>query len=181
MDILRLEETHVQDFTIHNPYTGVISDADTLPTCAIFEDTTNTPIMTPTVVSRGLTGQYYVPIDCTTANGFDLSKCYNVVITATCNGVQSKSVILSFHIDTLKRFFGTVQSDAGNSATQFKGGQTETTNDHWKDCLISMITGSLAGQVKKVTGYSGSTKIFTFTNGFTGTPSNGDVYEIINI
>ena len=40
-----------------------------------------------------------------------------------------------------------------------------TTNDYWKDVLILFGTGNLAGQIKKVTGYIGSSKIFTFTPG----------------
>lgn len=78
------------------------------------------------------------------------------------------------------RIIGTVQTDAGNSATQFKSDRTEGATDFWKDSLCLFLSGSLSGQTKKVTGYSSSTYILTFTNGFTGTPSNGDTYTLIN-
>ena len=84
-------------------------------------------------------------------------------------------------LDTSDRVIGTVVTDGGNSATQFKSDRTEATSNHWNDCLCKFLTGALAEQVKKITGYNGSTKILSFTNGFTGTPAVGDIYEIINI
>lgn len=78
------------------------------------------------------------------------------------------------------RIVGTVQSDAGNSATQFKTDRVESTSDFWKDALCLFLSGTLVGQVKKVTSYSGSTYIVTFSNGFTGTPTAGDTYTLIN-
>lgn len=78
------------------------------------------------------------------------------------------------------RIIGTVQTDAGNSATQFKSDRTEAVTDFWKDALCLFLSGSLVGQVKKVTAYNSSTYILSFTNGFTGTPSNGDTYTLIN-
>ena len=78
------------------------------------------------------------------------------------------------------RIVGTVQTDAGNSATQFKTSQSETAVDFWKDALCLFLSGTLVGQVKKVTAYDGSTKVVTFTSGFTGTPTAADVYTLIN-
>lgn len=182
MNAMRLEDTIYKDFTTHNPNTGSVSDADSTPTCAVYEDSTDTAILSPTVVKRtSLTGNYRVPIAMTSANGFEVGRSYNVIVTATVNGVIAKDCIDSFIIDTPRRPTGLVVTDAGNSATQFKSDRSEATTDHWKDVLILFATGTLAGQIKKVTGYNGTTKIFTFTNGYTGTPSNGDVFEIINI
>ena len=182
MNSMRLEDTIYKDFITTNPVTGNVQDADSLPTCEIFEDATDTPILSPTVVKRtAKTGNYRIPIAMTSANGFEVGRSYNVIVTVVVNGITAKECVDSFQIDTLRRPIGTVQSDAGNSSTQFKSSQTEATTDNWKDCLLQFVTGSLAFQTKKITGYNGSTKIFTFTNGFTGTPSNGDVYEIIAI
>jgi hypothetical protein len=83
--------------------------------------------------------------------------------------------------DVPDRTIGVVVSDAGNSATQFKSDRTETVTDFWKDALcLLFINGSAVPEVKKVTGYSGSTKIMTFSSGYTGTPTNGDTYALIN-
>ena len=78
------------------------------------------------------------------------------------------------------RVVGTVQTDAGNSATQFKTDRSESTTDFLKDALCLFLSGILVGQVKKATAYDGSTKIVSFSSGFTGTPSNGDTYTLIN-
>lgn len=78
------------------------------------------------------------------------------------------------------RTIGTVQTDAGNSATQFKASQTDNSDNFWKDALCLFLSGILVGQVKKVTEYSGTSYILTFTNGYTGTPGNGDTYTLIN-
>jgi hypothetical protein len=82
--------------------------------------------------------------------------------------------------DIPDRTIGTVQIDGGNSVTQFKGDQTESSADFWKDALCLFLSGTLVGQVKKVTAYNGTTHILTFTNGFTSTPTNGDSYALIN-
>jgi hypothetical protein len=66
------------------------------------------------------------------------------------------------------------------TATAFTTDLTETTTDHYKDCFITFATGTLARQVKKCTAYDGSTKTLTFASGFTGAPSNGDVFYVIN-
>lgn len=66
-----------------------------------------------------------------------------------------------------------VVADGGNSPTTFKTDRTETTNDHFKDCLAMFVNGALVHQVKKVTGYNGSTKVLTVEGGFTGTPAAG--------
>ncbi|WP_323162306.1 hypothetical protein, partial [Pseudomonas fluorescens] len=64
-----LEETLYFDF-ITSSSTGAAVDADSTPTAAIYEDATDTAILSPTVVKRtSLTGNYRVPVACTAANG----------------------------------------------------------------------------------------------------------------
>lgn len=74
----------------------------------------------------------------------------------------------------------TVAADAGNTATTFKTDLTDTTNDFWKDAYFAFFTGSLKGQVKKITGYNGTTKFLSFTAGFTAAPATGDKGYLIN-
>lgn len=75
---------------------------------------------------------------------------------------------------------GTVVTDAGNLATTFKTDRTEATTDYWKDALLLFTSGTLAGQVKKVSAYNGTTKFVTLSAGFTGTPSAGDRFVFVN-
>ena len=74
---------------------------------------------------------------------------------------------------------GAVVADGANSATTFKTNLSATATNHWKDCYLKFTSGSLADQVKKVTGYNGTTKFVT-TDAFTGTPAESSTFEIIN-
>jgi hypothetical protein len=168
----------VRDFVCHTPG-GTISDADATPSCAVFEDATDTAILNPTPVKRtGLTGHYRVAIDCTDANGFEISKSYNVVISATVSGTPSKAVIASFVIENITLQTGAVVTDAGNSPTSIKTDLAETTADYHKDALMLFTSGALINQVKKVTAYNGSTKVLT-TGAFTGTASATDRFILL--
>lgn len=96
MDVL-LGQPVSLDFTTHDPLTGQVTDADVLPTCEVFENQTDAPILTPVVTKRtGKTGNYRVTFDATIANGFEVGKSYNVIAEATVNGITAKGRIASF-------------------------------------------------------------------------------------
>lgn len=83
--------------------------------------------------------------------------------------------------------FGGAMSDqpaaavvTGTSATSFVTNLTSIVDDFWKDSLVVFTSGALAGQVKKVTGYNGTTKALTFTAGFAAAPANGDLFILVN-
>jgi hypothetical protein len=181
MDIRRLDETIVLNFITRNGTTGTVSDADSTPICAVFEGDNDTAILTPTVSKRtSLTGHYRVAIDLTSANGFELGKSYAVVISATVGSISDKEILSEFYLEAVKRPTGSVVSDAGNTASAFKSDLSSPTTDAWKDALIAFATGTLAGQVKKISAYDGSTKFVTVSSSFTGAPSSGDIFVIIN-
>jgi hypothetical protein len=75
---------------------------------------------------------------------------------------------------------GAVVADAGNTASSFMTDLTETDDNFWKDAWLRLKSGSLAGQVKKIIGYDGTAKVITLKNALTGTPADGDAFEIIN-
>jgi hypothetical protein len=177
MNVL-LGRTLIRDFVCHTS-AGSISDADTIPTVAVYEDTTDTAILTPTAVKRtSLTGNYRVPIEVTAANGFEIGKSYNVIASATVGGISSKAVIASFTVENIALKTGTIVADGTNSSTTFKTDLVETTTDHHKDALILFTSGNLINQVKKVTGYNGSTKFLT-VGAFTGTPATSDTFILL--
>lgn len=80
--------------------------------------------------------------------------------------------------------FGTAVTGTLN-ATSFSTSLTEATNDYWKDALLRFTSGNLAGQVKKIGAYNGTTKVITLATvagvqlTFTGAPANGDTFELI--
>ena len=70
----------------HDPDTGVLTDADALPTYRIYEDETATPITTGTMAKlddAGTTGFYTEKIQCSVGNGFTFQKTYTIYIEAT--------------------------------------------------------------------------------------------------
>jgi hypothetical protein len=174
-----LGQTITLDFITSDPAYGTPTSASAT-TIRVFEDANDTEILTPTATERsGNTGNYRVQIACTTANGFEVGKSYNVVADVTVSGANAKAVIGSFLV-VVPLFQANVVADGSNTATTFETDLTEATNDHWKDALLVFVTGSLAGQVKKITAYNGTTKFVTFTSGFTAAPSGGDKFILVN-
>jgi hypothetical protein len=97
----KLGDTITFDFTTHNPSTGMVQNADVLPTCEVFEDAVDDAILTPVVTNRvGKTGDYRVSIEATVGNGFEVGKTYNVVVLATVNSISAKSRIGVFVLDS---------------------------------------------------------------------------------
>jgi hypothetical protein len=98
----KLNESITLDFTCHNAGTGQVSDADFLPTCQVFEDTTDIPIITPVVTRRvGQTGDYRLTFITSPANGFEIGKSYNVIVEATVGGVTAKAELESFNLEAV--------------------------------------------------------------------------------
>lgn len=75
---------------------------------------------------------------------------------------------------------GAVVNDAGNGSAQFKTDLADATNDVHKDKYIQFTSGTLSGQVKRVTAYNGTTKFLTVSTPFTATPSAADTFKFIN-
>ena len=95
-----LGQTITKDFTTHNPVTGQVQDADVIPTSEVFEDATDIAILTPAVTKRvGSTGDYRLTFIASAADGFEVDKSYNVIVTATVAGVTAKSRIASFNLE----------------------------------------------------------------------------------
>ena len=77
---------------------------------------------------------------------------------------------------------GTVTANAGNTSAIFTTDLEETASAYWRDALCVIVDGALAGQVKKVQGYNGTTKALTVgpSGGFTSTPAAGTAFVLIN-
>ena len=122
MSLRKIGDTLTFDFTVHNPSNGSVSDADSLPTCEVFEDLNDTPILTPVVVKRsGRVGDYRVSFS--TATGFAVGNSYNVVATVVVSSITAKARIASFVLDSkrLVDLNDLSQSQILNDATPFSG------------------------------------------------------------
>lgn len=73
----------------------------------------------------------------------------------------------------------TIGASGSNTASTFLTDLTSAVTDFWKDSYFTFLTGALAGQTKKITGYNGSTKFLT-TAAFTSAPATSDTGLIIN-
>lgn len=77
------------DIDVHDPTTGGSADADSLPTYRIYEDLTDTPILTGNLAKRddaNTVGSYVAQVACTAPNGFEAGKVYAIKVAATVNG-----------------------------------------------------------------------------------------------
>lgn len=74
---------------------------------------------------------------------------------------------------------GTVQADGGNTDAAFLTDLSETADDHWVGAFCLLTSGSLTGQVRRITGYDGATKTLS-VEAFTDVPAGGTTFAIIN-
>jgi hypothetical protein len=119
----------------------------------------------------GTTGRYKVDV---TAAEMDASWVSVKVVKTGMDDVD-------YNIATSGNPSGSVVSNGSNAAGTFCTDLTQSTNDHWKDSLLLFTSGSLAGQVKKVSAYDGTTKFVTLSTAFTGAPSAGDRFILVNL
>ncbi len=152
-----------------------------------FTNLSNIPTINPAgsrlveiqLTSTEMDGDVIVVQGISSANTFD---DIMIVIDTTTNTVDSGVALAANSImdSTYNRIRGTVQSDAGNSATQFKTNLASSVDNFYNDMIVKFTSGALQGEVKFVTGYTGATNILYFVPGFTGTPANGDTFDLIN-
>ena len=73
----------------HNPTTAAASDADALPSYRVYEDTTDTALLSGTLAKlddTNTTGFYRQQITLSTANGFESGKTYTIYVSGTVAG-----------------------------------------------------------------------------------------------
>jgi len=85
-------------FMTRDATSGQLTDADSLPTTAVYEDANDTPILSPVPVNYG-TGLYRVSVDTAAANGFDVGSGYSVLVTAAVGGFEDTTVLATFVIE----------------------------------------------------------------------------------
>lgn len=95
---IRLGDTHTVRWTTADPTTGAAANASA-QTVNVFEESTDTPIVTPTPTNVS-TGHYRADLVCTAGNGFEAGKVYSVEVEATIGGVACKGVVGWFKVST---------------------------------------------------------------------------------
>lgn len=194
-----LGETIHLDFTITDD-TGAASDADSTPVVTVWEDATDTAILTPTVTKRtGPTGHYRVPVACTTGNGFEVGKSYNVKVNATVGSVATHAIILRFPLrehnaDTLKADLttllansvtldaGTVSASPSPTTTTFTatGSNLNAVTGTYNGMKMYFTSGTYAGSWRQITTHtvSGSDHAFVI-EALPSAPASGVTFVLI--
>ena len=87
----------------HDPDTGVLTDADAVPSYRIYEDETAVPILNDNMAKLdddNTVGFYTELIACTTGNGFEPGKSYTIYISATVDG-DTGGMTYAFRVENL--------------------------------------------------------------------------------
>lgn len=106
-------------------------------------------------------------------------------VDASASAIKTQTDKLTFDASNylkVKSVFpgGAVVSDAGNTAQVFKTDLVAGVDGYYKDSLLLFTSGALIDQHKKIIQYAQSTAIISLLSSFTGTPSNGDTFDIVN-
>lgn len=70
-------------------------------------------------------------------------------------------------------------NDASATTSSFVTNLSEATDDHYRDAVISFISGSLNGQSRTISAYNGTTKAVTLDQPLTEAPANADEFLIL--
>jgi len=130
MNLIPLDEVIHFDAQTSTPSTSVAVDADSTPTYSLFEEDTDTPIVTGNFTKRtGLTGEYRGSITLSAANGCEVGKCYNLKAYATVGSAAGKCVVMRFRVAPAESSAGVPKGDVshfGGTAGTFASGVPET-------------------------------------------------------
>jgi hypothetical protein len=83
---------------------------------------------------------------------------------------------------------GTLTTQSGMSTTQFKlptsiasgalAGTTSATDGYYANYRVEFLTGAAAGQTRKITGYTGSSRVCTVSTAWGTQPASGDTFRL---
>jgi hypothetical protein len=113
------------DVITSNPTTGAAADADSTPTFAVYEESTDTDIGVGGNLTKrtSLTGNYRGSFTASTGNGFEAGKWYSVIASATVSTVAGKVRALMFRAVAAETSAGTPTADM----THLNGAKTDGT------------------------------------------------------
>lgn len=111
--LVPIDEVAHFDVVTHNPATGAVSDADSTPTFAVYEEATDTAILDAQNFTKrtSLTGNYRGTFTASAANGFEAGKWYSVIASATVNSVAAKCVAMNFRVAPAESVAGVPKVD----------------------------------------------------------------------
>ena len=126
------------------------------------------------------TGSYTVRAAESTNNTRDSMQLF--VGSSDLQSIGSAVASANANLDVLLGAFIVSQSsinDTSPSLTSFTTALTNSTDNFYKNSVITFTSGALKGQSRRVSGYNGTTKIITLDPALTSTPSDGDQFTIV--
>jgi len=177
-----LDEAVYFDVITSTPSTGAAVDADSTPTFAVYEESTDTDIGIGGNLTKrtSLTGNYRGTFTASTANGFEVGKWYSVICSATVGAVAGKCRALGFRCVAAENTAGfrTIDVMKVNNTAQTAGDIAALINtvDDFLDTEVAAIkaqTDLIPASPASTTNIIGGT-ITTVTN-LTNAPTSGDL------
>jgi hypothetical protein len=159
--LIPLDEVVHFDICTHAPGTGAVSDADSTPTFSVFEEATDTPILSAQNFTKrtSLTGNYRGTFTASAANGFEAGKWYSVIASATVDSIAAKKNCGSFRVAPAENVAGVQVVDTTHiSGDSTAADNLESAADGTGYNLGggSVVAASVTGAVGSVTGAVGS-------------------------
>lgn len=113
MSLIPIDEVVFFDVVTHVFATGVSTNADSSGTFEVYEESTDTAILTAQalVLRAGATGVYRGSFTASAANGFEAGKWYSVVASSTVSSVAGKCVVMGFRVAPAESVAGVPKVD----------------------------------------------------------------------
>jgi len=128
--MIPLDEVKLVGVCVNAPGVGAVT-ADSAPTYKVFEETTDTEILSGSMTERtGETGKYRAQYTVSAANGFEVGKFYQETVEAIVDAVTYIKTTTVFRVVAAEAVAGFPKGDA-----QYVGGTTQTGGD-----LATLIT-----------------------------------------
>ena len=150
-----LDEVIFFDCITTHPTTGAATDADSTPTFAVYEESTDTDIGVGGNLTKrtSLTGNYRGTFTLSAANGFEVGKWYSIIGSATVNSIAGKAVLKNFRV----------------VAAEHTAGYP----------VITIKDGTGTGEINTNAGAIAVVDLVTTLTTYTGnTPQTGDVFPL---
>lgn len=156
------------------------------PVVSVYEDASDTQItagVTLEVDADSVVGMNRITIVATAANGYEVGKFYNAVITTGTVGGTSVVgyVVASFTIEATNApgvvAQGTLQS--ATASTAVLAAATSIANDQINASALAIVSGTGAPQIRSITDWVSGTDTATVSPNWTTTPDNTSGYQVI--
>lgn len=109
-----------------------------------------------------------------------VDEIWDEVLTGATHNVASSAGRRIRQINAFQQVDGSV-NDLAASTLSFVTDLASSVNDFYNDSMLVFTTGALAGQVRAIVDYVGSTKTITVEEALTSAPANGSEFTIVSL